>query len=290
MDSKVNVLLSQVFIKLCGKAAWINDELYNHILYTLRTGKFANIKNPRTFNEHILARKIFADERELAYYTDKFAVRKYVADTIGEKYLVENYGVWESVDKMDTDSLPDQFILKATHGSGWNVLVKNKNQVDWEKVKNKLSAALKSNYYYKSRERNYKDIQPRIVCEKLLTPADARGVVDFKVFCFHGTGHFFYLAYEQDGRQYYNFYLINGQKLQLKSRYAPITDKNLPGRIDEILPLAEKLAAPFEFVRVDFYLCDREIKFSELTFHSGGGIQPIEPADVDLMLGKFFEK
>lgn len=289
MDSKINVLFSQLFIKLFSKAEGISDESYNRILYALRTGKRANIKNPQTLNENILSRKIYADEDWLTQYTDKYEVRKYVESVIGSKFLVENYGVWDSADKIDPCSLPNCFVLKATHGSGWNVVVKDKAAMDWKKIKKRLSAALKSNYYYKSRERNYKNIQPRILCEKLLTPKDTRGLVDFKVFCFHGKGKFFSVAYQVDGRPYYGLYLVDGQKIENKNRYCDIESNDIPNRILDILPLAEKLAAPFEFVRVDFYLCDEELFFSELTFHSGGGIVPIEPVSVDKMLGAFFE-
>lgn len=290
MDTKFNVLLSQLFIKGFSKAPFLNDEHYNRILYTLRTGRIANVRNPETFNEHILSRKIFNDESGLTIYTDKYGVRDYVESVIGSDYLVGNLGVWSQCEDIDVDKLPEQFVLKATHGSGWNILVRNKAEADWNDITKKLNSALKSNYYYKSREKNYRDIPPRIVCEELLETKDPRGLIDFKVFCFFGTPRFFEVTYQKNGVTHYGTFLADGSRVDIRSRYAQMNDEDILLRKKDVLPLAEKLAARFDFVRVDFYLQDEKIKFSELTFHSGGGIRPIEPISIAYMLGKFFSK
>ena len=290
MDSKLNVLSSQMFIKAFAQNEHISDEVYNKVLYTLRTGRIADVRHPKTFNEHVLYRKIFADESGLAVYTDKYTVRDYVRGRVGEEYLVKNYGVWSGVEEINFQELPDSFMLKATHGSGWNVVVKDKDQADWSAIKNKLRSALKSNYYYKSRERNYRDICPRIICEELLTPNDPKGLIDFKLFCFEGAPQFVSVAYIVDGHSHFGLYTSNGEKIVIQSRYLPIDGINIKEKLAELVPVAQKLAEPFPFVRVDFYLCDNRTYFSELTFHSGGGIRPIEPHEVDVMLGSFFEK
>ena len=290
MDTKINLLFSQLFIKSFSKARFLNDEAYNRILYTLRTGRIANVKNPRTFNEHILARKIYNDESNLTMYTDKYAVREYVADTIGSGYLVRNYGVWTRCEEIDIDKLPGKFVLKATHGSGWNTLVRDKGQANWQHITEKLNKELKYNYYYKSREKNYRDIQPRIICEELLETKDERGLIDFKVFCFFGAARFFAITYQKNQTTHYGLFFADGSPIEMKNRYEQIQDGDILLRAKEVIPLAEKLAARFDFVRVDFYLQDDKIKFSELTFHSGGGIRPIEPVSIDYMLGKFFSK
>lgn len=288
MDSKVRVLLSQIFIKIFSKAMYISDERYNLTLYRLRTGLRANIRNPKSFNENILARKVFGDECDLAAYTDKFEVRKYVSEMIGDKYLVRNLGVWEEPKEIKFDELPQKFVLKATHGSGWNVIVKDKESIDVQKICNKLSQMLKKNYYYMSREKNYKNITPRVVCEEYLEPVGNRGLVDFKVFCFDGISKFYSISYEREGKSYYNLFYANGNKINISSKYNEIEDNSISQLKDDILQLAEKLAKRFSFVRVDFYIVDGRIYFSELTFHSGGGIRPIEPREIDLALGAFF--
>lgn len=290
MDTKVNVLLSQLFIKGFSKARFLNDEQYNRVLYTLRTGRIANVRSPETFNEHILSRKIFNDESSLTIYTDKYSVRDYVESVIGSNYLVQNFGVWSRCENIDFDTLPEKFVLKATHGSGWNILVRNKAEANWNDILKKLNHALRSNYYYKSREKNYRDISPRIVCEELLETKDPRGLIDVKVFCFFGVPRFFAVTYQKNGVTHYGAFLADGSRVDIRSRYAQVNDEDILLRKKDVLTLAEKLAAQFDFVRVDFYLQDEKIKFSELTFHSGGGIRPIEPISIDYMLGKFFSK
>lgn len=288
MDSKVRVLFSQLFIKIFSRAKYISDEKYNLILYRLRTGLCADIRNPKSFNENILARKVFDNEYDLAVYTDKFEVRNYVSKVIGNKYLVHNFGIWEKPEDIEFDNLPQKFVLKATHGSGWNVLVKDKDSMDIQESCNKLNRMLNKNYYYMSREKNYKNILPRVVCEEYLEARDKRGLVDFKVFCFGGISKFFSVSYEQAGQTFYNLFYANGNKISINSKYNEIEGDEICQIKDEVLQLAEKLAKRFDFVRVDFYIVDGHIYFSELTFHSGGGIRPIEPREIDLELGTFF--
>lgn len=289
MDSKLNVLLSQMFIRLFSYNQIISDELYNQILFFLRTGRRADIRHPKTFNEYILNRKVFADEDELTVYTDKYEVREYVRRVIGSEYLVNNYGVWDHFEDIDRDALPQGFVLKATHGSGWNVIVKDKDAMNWDVVCNRFSSALKSNYYNKSRERNYKNIVPRLICEELLVPNTSKGLIDFKVFCFWGKSQFFSVNYSENNKAYHGLFFSDGRPIPIRNRYHNIQDDFFLHQRELLNSLAEKLASPFEFVRVDFYLCDSRIYFSELTFHSGGGIVPIEPPSVNLMLGSFFE-
>ena len=145
--SKIRILMSQIFIVLFGsKSRLINDELFNRILFYLRTGKRANLNSPKTFNENVLARKVFCDEYALSVFTDKYEVRKYIEEKIGSEYLVPSIGIWRSVDEIDFDSLPESFVLKATHGSGWNVVVRNKSCFNKDKECKKLRKALSENY------------------------------------------------------------------------------------------------------------------------------------------------
>ena len=289
MIEKIRICITQAFIKIFGKNTRISDRQYNQILYRLRTGKKANLDCPKTFNEHILARKVFANEDNLTQYTDKYEVRSYVEKTIGSRFLVKNFGVWDDPEEISFDKLPRQYVLKATHGSGWNIIVRNGQEVDATKIVPKLKGFLKENYYTYGREKNYRFIKPRIVCEEFIEGASGRSIVDFKVFCFGGLAKFYSVTYFENGKQHFNIFDLSDGRLEIKDRYEKVDSASLPSNIDDIVGLAQQLAKPFDFVRVDFYIAKQGIFFSELTFHSGGGIRPIEPMEYDYKLGSYFD-
>lgn len=283
---KLRVLSAMIFIKLFSHSKWLKDEPYNRILFRLRTGKKANLDNPKTFNEHILARKVRLDEYGLCKYTDKYGVREYVEQVIGAKYLVPSLGVWEQGQEISPADLPIPCVLKATHGSGWNAIIRDKQNIQ-QKI-SRLQETLHQNYYHKSREKNYRDIPPRIVCEKFISPRDKRGLMDVKTFCFRGEAKFLNICYTENGKEYSGLLDLNGQSLgaQDDSYRMEVPELSL---ISRVVSLSEQLAKPFDFVRVDFYLADEEIYFSELTFHSGGGIVPVKPDALNVQLGSYFD-
>lgn len=289
---KFRILLSQMFITFFGKKTkLINDEYFNRFLYFLRTGRKANLDNPNTFNENILYRKIFYDEHGLSLYTDKYEVRKYVEDKIGKEYVVPIFGVWNSVKDIDFSVLPQKFVLKSTHGSGWNVVVKDRFNTDLSKELKRLQKTLTCNYYYRSREKNYRDIIPRILCESLLETINPKGLIDFKSYCYYGKTEFFEVTYIENGRVHQSLFYRDLSNLGMINGHLDVqVDELIREKKDIIIDLSEKLAQDFDFVRVDFYIADDDIYFSELTFHSGGGIRPIKPESVDRKMGSFFKK
>ncbi len=290
--NKLGILLSQLFISLFGKRTrFISDEWFNKVLFFLRTGKKANLNEPKTFNENILARKVFCDEYNLYIYTDKYEVRKYVEERIGAEYVVPALGIWNSVNEIDFSSLPESFVLKATHGSGWNVVVRDKSLFNPDTDCKDLRKSLSCNYYHKSREKNYRDIKPRILCEKYVDTENKKGLIDFKVYCFYGKVGFFEVTYTENGKLHQTLFYPDFALVGMENgREEAEIDPSVREKKDKIFALAEALASKFDFVRVDFYIADENIFFSELTFHSGGGIRPIKPEKVDKEMGRFFEK
>ena len=283
---KFRVLCTMIFIKLFSRCKWLKDEPYNRILFRLRTGKRADLDNPKTFNEHILARKVRLDEYGLCKYTDKYRVREYVEQVIGREYLVPSLGVWEKGQEILPADLPTPCVLKATHGSGWNAIIQDKQNIE-QKISG-LQKTLCQNYYHKSREKNYRDIPPRIVCEQFICPQDKRGLIDVKTYCFRGEAKFLNICYAENGKEYSGLFSLTGQSLgaQDDSSRMEIPDGK---QISRVISLCEQLAKPFDFVRVDFYLADEKIYFSELTFHSGGGIVPVKPETLNIQLGSYFD-
>jgi len=287
---KLKLLIKVIIQKVFGKNVRImSDETFNKLLFFVIFGRIPDFNNPKTFSEHVCARKLREDAYDLWPYTDKYEAREYVRKTVGDKYLNECYGVYDSFEDIDFDKLPDKFALRGTHGSGFNIVVTDKSKFDRKRASKKFGKWLKKNYYYRCRERNYFKIKPRICCDKFLKCETMEGLPEFKVFCFDGKAKFVSYNLNKDGHTYTNMYDENWNFMNIKKGYEQFDSKELPENHMEIFEVAEKLAAPFEFVRVDLYNVDGRIVFSELTFFTGGGLVPFEPEEYDEKFASFFE-
>ncbi len=285
---KIKMTVKTVVIKFFGRfPRLLSDENYSKLLYRIVFGKKLDVAHPKTFNEHIIAAKLEDKKYDYAQYTDKYEVRKYVENTVGAAYLNPIYGVFDSFEEIDFDQLPKQFALKATHASGFNVIVTDKDKLNREEAAKKFSRWLKTNFYYKDREKNYYRIKPRILCDKYIEFGDV--LVEYKLYCFHGKVRLICQNIDKDGRRYTNVFDEDWNAVPVRFGYDrlshPLTEKR-----QELTQVAEKLSAPFDFVRVDLYENNGLVQFSELTFHSGGGLVPFEPDSYDTEFGKFFEQ
>ena len=288
---KLRLALKVTVLKVFGKATGImSDETFNKVLFRIMFGRKADFNNPTTFNEFVCARKIRQDAYDLWPYTDKYEVRKYVRDTIGEQYLNENYGVYTKFEDIDVNALPDRFVLRGTHGSGYNIVVRDKTDFEPEKAGAKFQKWLKENYYYRCRERNYFQIKPRITCDRFLECKTAEGLPEMKVFCFGGKAKLISYNIFENSQTYVNMYDENWNYLNVAEGYPHFADKTVPENHAEILRVAEALAAPFDFVRVDLYNIDGRILFSELTFFTGGGFAPFSPLEYDEKFADYFKE
>ena len=291
MGRKIRIALKLLVYRLLSKKTrLIGDEAYNKLLFRLTFGRKADFDHPSTFNEYVCARKVRRDEEPLSVYTDKYAVRDYVRDTVGEAYLNEAYGAYGSFDEIDFDALPERFAMKCTHGSGMNIIVRDKAALNQRAAKKKMTRWLKQNFYYLAREKNYRPIVPRIMCDAYLEARDGGGLPEMKVFCFGGKAKLISFNLFQGDKPYTNYYDADWNRLDLRVGYENFPQDVLPDNRDEVLRVAERLAAPFDFVRVDLYNIDGRILFSELTFHSGGGFTPFTPASYDREFAKYFEE
>ena len=144
------------------------DKIVLKYEYKRIMGRKLDLKNPQTFNEKLQWLKLYDRKAEYTIYSDKFAVREYIKKTIGEEYLIPIIGVYDTVDEIPWNELPNQFVLKCNHGSGCNIICKDKNNLDIDDAIKKLNKWIRKNYYYSTREWPYKNIRPRIVCEVYL--------------------------------------------------------------------------------------------------------------------------
>jgi len=288
--SKFRILLKVLFIDFYMYfPKLISDKNHSKLLYWCMFGKVPNLENPTTFNEYICAEKIKDYKLDYWKYADKYQAREYVAEVIGDKYLNEVIGIYNSFDEIDFEKMPKTFVMKGTHGSSYNIIVTDKDKLDKNNARKKFNKWLKENFYLKDREKNYKNIKPRIMVDKFLSPED--GIIEeFKLFCFNGKVKM--ISYNKGEGQDRRTRLFdeNWNKLDVVYGYSGFDVKNLPDNKDEFIEIAEKLAEPFEFIRVDLYNIDGKIYFSELTFHPGGGLVPFNPPEFDKTLGSFLKK
>ena len=246
-----------------------------------------NIENPKTFNEKIQWLKLFNHQDIYTVMVDKFAVKRYVSEQIGHKYVIPTLGVWQRFDDIDFERLPNQFVLKCNHDSGSTVFVENKDTMDIAKTREKLTSALNINYYWKGREWPYKNVPRKIIAERYIAvPED---MVDYKFLCFRGNPEMLFTCterFEGNGLKV-TFFDLNWNRLNFERHY-PSSKKEIarPQNLELMIELSGKLSKGIPFVRVDFYEIKGTVYFGELTFFPGGGMEEFRPVEWDYILGE----
>lgn len=250
---------------------WVVEQMYYKKL-----GRFPNLDNPSSFNEKLQWMRFNYHDPLMTRCVDKCSFKDYIKEQVGEEYVVPLYGVWTNVNDIDSDALPDKFVLKSTWGWGdlQNIIVRNKASLDQHKAKALLSNWMQpwNNYYYQSFEWDSKDIEPRIIAEELLEPSCGE-IIDYKFFCYGGECKHFLVCKEMKIKtKFINYDLdLNCFKPSRRSHVTNVQFEK-PQAFDEMLKIAEKLAKPFPFIRVDFYDVDGKIYVGELTFSPGVGL------------------
>ncbi|WP_341701162.1 ATP-grasp fold amidoligase family protein [Flavobacterium flavipallidum] len=232
-----------------------------------------NLDNPKEFMEKIQWLKLFHYKEEYSKFVDKIDVRSYVERKIGKQYLNEIIGIYDSVDEIDFQNLPNQYVAKGTHGSGYNIIVKDNSVVEIDNIKRKLKSYLKGNYYYRNRELVYKNINPRILIEKYISDTEDSGIIDYKFYCFHGQPKYILVKRNENGIEKKAFYDLQWNRVFCNKNPSNFIDFQIqkPVNFDKMLELAAVLSKEFIFIRVDLYSVVNSIIFGELTFFPGGG-------------------
>ncbi len=256
-----------------------------------RTGKTLNLDNPQTFNEKIQWLKLYDSTPLKTRLADKYLVRDWVKEKIGEQYLIPLLGVYDSFDEIDFDKLPDRFVMKCNHGSGYNIIVPDKSKLDLADAKQKVDTWMKENFAFKTGfELHYRDMQPKIVIEEYIQEiGDA--LYDYRFFCSNGKVIQIWLDL-YSGTPYHQrkIYDKNWNELDVIVKW-PRLEKEIekPKNLEKMLQLSETLSKSFALVRVDFYDVNNHIYFGEMTFTSMSGIGEFSPEMEDLKLGKLIK-
>lgn len=284
---------------------WISHFMYKDIFHKLSDknalklkyyatiGKRLNLDDPQTFNEKIQWLKLYDQNPMYTTYVDKYAVKAFVKERIGEEYIIPTIGVWDNPADIDFASLPSQFVLKVTHDSGGLVICKDKSMLDWEAVCLKLNKSLARDYYMLHREWPYKNVPRRIIAETYMEDEKSKELPDYKFFCFHGEPKMMFIA---TGRQNINdetrfdFFDMSFNHLAIKNGHPNAdTTPAKPQNFDLMIQLAKKLSQGIPHVRVDFYEMNGQVYFGEMTFSHWSGFVPFEPESWDYTLGQWID-
>ena len=265
-------------------------------MFRKHMGYELDLNNPKTFNEKLQWLKLYNHEEIYTIMVDKYAAKKYVADRIGEKYIIPTLGIWNNFDEIDFQTLPNKFVLKCTNDCGSIVIVKNKNNFDVEAARDKLELGLRHNYYYSCYEWPYKNVPPRIIAEKYMIDFNDEGspkddLTDYKFMCFHGEVKCIFTCTQRrssDGLRV-TFFDEEWKQLPFERHYpaAEVGSIAKPKNLNLMKTFAEQLSTNIPFVRVDFYEINGKVYFGELTFFPGAGFEEFTPSKYDRILGSW---
>lgn len=269
----------------------LDDESYIKRKYRACIKKELNIDNPQTFNEKLQWLKLYDCKPEYTTMVDKYAVKKYVSDIIGEEYIIPTLGVWNHFDEIDFDKLPNQFVLKCTHDSGGIVICTDKSNLDLKAAKKKIEKCLRRNYYWSSREWPYKNVKPRIIAEKYMSDEGKEELSDYKVLCFNGEPKIVEVHKGRfNGQHTQDCYDEFWNKTDIEKHDLPKSNDIMPkpAFLEEMLHLSKLLSKDLIHVRVDWYFTNNRLYFGELTFFDGSGYN-LFCGNADELLGSWIK-
>lgn len=287
------------YLAKSGLLNLLSDTLFLKLQYKVNEGKEANLDNPTNLAEKFQWYKLNYRDPLMTKCSDKVLVREYVTACGMNEFLNEQYGVYNSFEEIDFESLPEVFYLKCNHGSGSNALIRKKelNENRYNELRREFNGELKKSYFWKNREWSYKNITPKLLCEKCL--GMERGpLIDLNFFCFEGKLELIYMNIglaDENGKHSVAHRAIfdnNFNYLEDAHTHMPSLNKTeavLPPNIERIKEKAELLAKPFPHARVDFFYADNRYYFGEITFYSASGYMYVEPKELYDRLGECFK-
>lgn len=281
------------FADLCVAkfGGFLPDRVFLSLRYFFRFRKWMNWSSPETFNEKLQWLKLYGTSERDSLLVDKASVKEYVAKKIGEEYVIDTLAVWNSVDEIDWDSLPNQFVLKTTHsGGGTGVIVcRDKERLDRNQASARLKQSMGKMMARLFREKVYYSVPRRILAEKYISNPDGE-LNDYKFFCFNGHVKCFKIDFGRFVEHHANYYSPDCELLPFGEADLVPDPKHvcpMPENINEMIRLAEVLADEYPFVRVDLYNVRGKIYFGELTFYPAGGMGHFTDPQWDRTLGSW---
>lgn len=252
----------------------LSDSAYLKLRYFITLGEKLNLKNPKTFNEKLQWLKI--NDRKAIYTTmaDKYSARQFIQNKYGKEYLIPLLGIWNKFDEIDFEKLPNQFVIKCTHDSASTYICKDKSKLNIKKLKKHCNKHLKKSYYYYAREWPYKNITPRIICEKYMINKNKKRGIEYKLICIQGKVQIIYARVNNEPPKgtTLNFFDTNWNELPLKLGFDSTSEViKKPVNLSKMIEIAEEISKDIIFIRVDFYEIDNKLYIGELTFYPHAG-------------------
>ncbi len=256
----------------------------------MQMGRCLRLENPQTYTEKLQWLKLYHRDPLYTKLVDKFEVKKYVAERIGEEHIIPTLGVWDSFDEIDFNSLPSKFVLKCTHDSGGLLICKDRSLLDIPSASKLFNNALNQDYFKLSREWPYKHMKHRIIAEEYMEDSQTGALNDYKFFCFNGKVKILFIATDRGVDTRFDFFDRDFNHLNIVNGHI-MSDKKItkPSTFDEMIKIAEKLSENIPHVRVDLYEINGRVYFGEMTFFHWGGMMPFEPQEWDYKIGEWLE-
>lgn len=272
---------------------WLPDSVYLRLRYFFQMHKPLHLKDPKRFTEKLQWLKLYNRHSEYTMMVDKAAVKKYVSDLIGKEYIIPTIGVWDKWEDIDFRNIPDQFVIKTTHGGGGTgvVVVRDKSKMDLDKICRKIERSMGSDIYRSYREWPYKNVTRRIIIEKFISPEDGdEELKDYKFYCFDGKVQCMLVATDRKTSVCFDYFDKDFNHLDFEQG-GPNTKKRIekPKQFERMVEISERLSNGIPHVRVDLYDVNGHIYFGELTFFDSSGFAGFTPDEWDFRFGDYIK-
>lgn len=279
-------------ILLVKLAPLFSDKKYLELMFPMRVGYKLNLDSPQTYNEKLQWLKLYDRRPEYSQMVDKVEAKKYVASIIGEDHIIPTLNIYDKVEDIDFEVLPNQFVLKCTHDSGGIVVCKDKSKLNKKAALAKLRRGLSRNYYYQNREWPYKNVKPRIIAEQYMEDESGE-LKDYKFFCFNGEPKAMFIAsdrFDKNQETKFDFFDMEFNHLPFTNGH-PNASKPVarPKGFEIMKTLAKEISAEMPHARIDFYDVNGNIYFGEITFFHWSGMKPFKPIEWDYKFGSWLQ-
>jgi len=264
---------------------YADREMIEKLYRRANHGLSPDLEHPTTFTEKLQWLKLYYRDPLMTICSDKYLVKEYLAEQGLAELVIPTVAVYDDIREFDEKTLPGRCMIKATHGSGWNIRVDGKSPIAWKAMKKIMAVWLSESAYLFGREWNYRDQQPRIMVEPLIADVPP---VDYKLMCFNGVVRAVQVNHRIDGKEYADFYDDNWCRMKdMRIGVLPSSDAVLPrpAQWERMKEIATELSRPFPFVRVDLYEVNDRVLFGEMTFFPGSGFWTITPLKCNEQFG-----